>query len=93
MAKAMRLVLGILFCELLGGCALLKAQEWVGPPISENDFFIMVRHIQYFGEDRLIEMVEKRGVAFPLSDATRRRLKHAGAGEPLLNCVDKKAGY
>ena len=69
----------------------LPAQEkgTAGPPFSEDQLLNIVRSIKMIGEEQIIDFVEKRGVDFRLTEAFRRALKRAGAGDALVAAVAK----
>ena len=82
-----QMVMAVFSFLILSG--LVAAQQTTEPPISHNDLLILVQHHKYFGEEGLVEMVQRRGLATPCDPAARRRLIRAGAGPTLLAAIDR----
>jgi hypothetical protein len=58
-------------------------------PFTEDQLLHVVSSIKLIGEEQIIEMVQKRGVDFRLTESIRRALRKAGAGPSLLEAVAK----
>lgn len=58
-------------------------------PFTEDQLETVCRNIKILGEDSIVDMVEKRGVDFHVTEAFKRRITKLGAGDALLKAVTK----
>src|SRR5579871_1019179 len=70
----------------LSAATLLSAQS---QRFTEDQLETVCRTIKAIGEDSVVDMVEKRGVDFHLTESFTRRLRKAGAGDALIAAVSK----
>jgi hypothetical protein len=58
-------------------------------PFTEDSLERMCRTIKTLGEDTIVDMVEKRGVDFHVTEAFKRRIGKLGASDTLINAIVK----
>src|SRR5580700_11046508 len=78
------LVVLTLLVAFAAGVSAQKPQAF-----TEDQLLTICRNIKLLGEDQVADMVEKRGVDFKLREGFKTQLRKLGAGDLLIQAVQK----
>jgi len=79
--------LGVVLALLIMGCALSLAAAPTGQPLSQDDITLLL--LGSSPSNKIIQMVEQRGVAFKMNADLAKKFHDQGASDDLIEALQK----